>query len=87
MFRKAILVLAATAALGATALAPVSASARDSDNWRNHHHSRDHRWHRPAVSFRFYAPRAYAYVPRCHFVRRWVHNYWGWHLRRVEVCR
>ncbi|HZS63275.1 MAG TPA: hypothetical protein VFA53_02070 [Xanthobacteraceae bacterium] len=80
MFRKALFTAAATGTLGLALAVPTAAFARD---W---HHDRDwHRWHRPAVSVRIGS--AYAYAPDCYFVRRWVHNRFGWHLRRVEVCR
>ncbi len=79
MFRKTVLAIAATAALGIAALAPTSASARDSYDWRG-------RSHHSTFSFRF-GPRAYAYAPRCYMTRHWVHTPWGWRLRNVRVCR
>jgi hypothetical protein len=81
MFRKAAFAIAAIGTLGLAVAAPGAALARDWD------HDRDHnlRWHRPAVSVRIGTP--YAYAAHCYFVRRWVHNRFGWHLRRVEVCR
>ncbi len=81
MFRNTILALAATATLG-IALVPSVASARDwdgRDNWRNRSHS--------GFSFRFVAPRHYAYAPRCYIKRQWVHTRWGWRLHNVRVCR
>ncbi len=82
MFRKTILALAATAALGIT-LAPTLASARDwddrHDSWRNRSHS--------GFSFRFFAPRHYAYAPRCYIKRQWVHTRWGWRRENVRICR
>ncbi len=81
MFRKTVLAIAATAALGVAALAPTSASAQGWDSgWR-------HRSHGPSFSFGFYGPRHYAYAPRCYTSRRWVETRWGWRLRNVRVCR
>lgn len=83
MFRKTILAIAATAALGVAALAPTAASAshRDWDGgWR-------HRSQGPSFSFGFVSPRYYAYAPRCYTSRRWVETRWGWRLRNVHVCR
>jgi hypothetical protein len=88
MFRKLVLAAAATAALGAAALSPTTASAQ----W-------GHRWHSgpsfgitiggPAYSYGpayGYGP-AYAYAPRCWTQRRLVRTPWGARWRPVRVCR
>ena len=79
MFRKTVLAIAATAALGVAALAPTTASA--------YHNGWNHRSHNPGFSFRFYTPGHYAYAPRCYIKRQRVHTHWGWRWRSVRVCR
>ncbi len=83
MFRKTVLAIAATAALGVAALAPTTASASHR-SWNDGWSGRSG----PSFSFRFGSPRHhYAYAPRCYIKRHWVHTRWGWRLRTVEVCR
>jgi hypothetical protein len=94
MFRKTILAIAATTALGAAALAPSAASAQ----WGGWH-GQSHAWHGnnwgrgPSFSLSFGAPYApyyapyYAYAPRCYVVRRVVRTQWGPRARPVRVCR
>jgi hypothetical protein len=77
MFRKLILVLAATAAIGATALAPTAASAK---GWRWHHFH--HHW---IAGFGFYGP-GFIVGGNCYFVNRVVHTPFGKRIRTVEVC-
>jgi hypothetical protein len=78
MFRKLILALSATAALGAAALAPTAASA-----WGHGHHG--HHW-RGGYGFGFYGPTYIASSPDCYRVRRVVETPWGPRVRRVLVC-
>jgi hypothetical protein len=81
MFRKITLALAATAAIGAAALAPTSASA----HWHGHWH---HGWHGGygyGFGLGIYAP-TYVAAPDCYIVRRVVHTPYGKRIRRVEVC-
>lgn len=93
MFRMITLALTAAATIVVAAAAPTAASAadgwrhdssrhnwRDNDGWRQRHHDRSR------VVVRFAAP-TYAYAPRCHVSRRWVHTHWGWRLHKVRVCR
>jgi hypothetical protein len=81
MFRKIILAIAATAAIGAAALTPTTASAAWHGGWHGGHH-----WGGgPRFGIGFYAP-AYAFAPRCYLVRRWVPTPYGPRLRRVQVC-
>ncbi|MEA2976066.1 MAG: hypothetical protein QOF19_1586 [Alphaproteobacteria bacterium] len=93
MFRKTILAIAATTAIGAAALVPTTASAAWSHGgW----HGPSHAWHGnnwgrgPGFSISFgtpyYAP-YYAYAPRCYVVRRVVRTQWGPRTRPVRVCR
>jgi hypothetical protein len=76
MLRKTILALAASATLGAAALAPNSASA--SAYWGGHGWNGG--WHRPYV--RVYAGPVYG---GC-MVRRWVYTPYGPVLRWVNRC-
>jgi hypothetical protein len=82
MFRKLILALAATAAIGATTLAPTAASAKV---WGWHHHHRH--W---IAGFGFYGPGFYGpgfvFGGNCYFVDRVVHTPYGKRIRTVEVC-
>ena len=75
MFRKFILALSATAALGAAALAPTAASA-----WGHGHH-RHH-----GGGFGFYGPTYIASQPTCYRVRRVVDTAYGPRVRRILVC-
>jgi hypothetical protein len=78
MFRKTILAIAATTAIGAAAFTPTAASAQ----WGGWHN----RWHGgPGFNIRIGAP-YYAYAPRCYVVRRVVHTPWGPRWRPVRVC-
>ena len=74
MIRKFVLAIGATAALGAIALAPTSASA-----WPFKHH---HHFH----GFGIYGP-TYIAAPDCYVVQKTYVNKWG-HLRvrNVTVC-
>ena len=75
MFRKLILALGATAAIGAAALSPTAASAKP---WHHHWH---HGWHGYGIGF--VGP---AYGGDCYIVRRVVWTPYGKRIRRVEVC-
>ncbi len=78
MFRKIILALSATAALGAAVLAPTAASA-----WG---HGHGHHGWRGGYGFGFYGP-TYVAGPDCYLVRRQVQFADGsWHWRRFRVC-
>ena len=79
MFRKITFALAAATVM-ATAAIPTAASAHWRDGWRHHH--RPHY----GVTVR-YAPRHYAYYPRCFTKKRVVRTHWGWRVNRVRVCR
>lgn len=81
MTRKFILALAATAAIGAAALAPTAASAKP---WHHHHHGWHHGWH-GGFGFGFYGPR-FVVGGDCYIVRRVVWTPWGKRLRRIRVC-
>ncbi|MEA2974884.1 MAG: hypothetical protein QOF19_404 [Alphaproteobacteria bacterium] len=90
MFRKTILAIAATAALGTAALTPTAASAQwhgGHGGWRGpaHHWSGGPRF---GIGFGapYYAP-YYAYAPSCYIVRRVVRTPWGPRSRPVRVCR
>ena len=70
MFRKLVLALAATAAIGAAAFTPTAASA--------------HGWgFRPHFSFGYgyYGP---VYAAPDYGCIKWVRGYYGW--RRINVC-
>jgi hypothetical protein len=71
MFRKLVLAFAATAALGAAALTPTTASA----HWRPHF----------SVGLGFYGP-GYVYAAPAPYYGciKWVRTYYGW--RRINVC-
>jgi len=75
MFRKLILATAATAVLGAAALAPTAASA----HWHGHYWG--HHWHGG-----FYGPVAYVGGPDCYLVKRIVDTPVGPRPRLVTVC-
>jgi hypothetical protein len=77
MLRKTILALTAAAALGATALAPTSASAW---GWHGGWYGWHGGWHGPA--FRVYAGPVYG---GC-MVRTWVATPYGPALRWVNRC-
>jgi hypothetical protein len=88
MFRKTILAVAATTAIGAAALLPTTASAAWSHGgW----HGPSHHWRGGSgFSISFGAPAYapyYAYAPRCYVVRRVVRTQWGPRWRPVRVCR
>ena len=82
MFRKIALALAATAALGATALAPTAASAWHG-GWHGHHHG--HGFWGPRYGIGFYAPNYVAY-DGCYMKKRWIQTQFGPRLRWVKVC-
>jgi hypothetical protein len=73
MFRKLILALGATAALGAAAFAPTAASAHPHGHWGH------------GFGFGIYAP-TYVAAPDCYIVRRLVETPYGLRWRRVTVC-
>jgi hypothetical protein len=80
MFRKLAIAFAATAALGAAALAPTSASA-----FPHHgHHGWHGGWH-GGIGIGLYAP-AYYGGPDCYVVKRLVETPVGPRWRRVTVC-
>jgi hypothetical protein len=85
MFRKIILAIAATTAIGAAAFMPTTASAAWHGGWHGH---RGHGGPSFGISFGapVYAP-YYAYAPRCYTVRRVVRTPWGPRWRPVRVCR
>ena len=79
MFRKLILALGATAAIGAAALAPTTASAHPHGHWGNH-------WgYGHGLPFGFYAP-TYVAAPDCYLVKRLVETPHGLRKRYVRVC-
>jgi len=79
MIRKLILALGATAALGAAALAPTTASA-----WGHGHHGH-HGWS-GGYGYGFYGP-TYIAGPDCYVVKRQVQFADGsWRWRRFTVC-
>ena len=82
MFRKIVLALSATAALGAAALSPTAASA-----WGHGHHGGHfgHHW-RGGYGFGFYGPTYIAAAPDCYRVRRVIETPYGPRVRRVLVC-
>ncbi len=75
MFHKIILAVAASAALGAAALAPTAASA----HWHGGH------GHWFGHGFGIYAP-VYVGGSDCYFTKRLVETPYGLRWRRVEVC-
>ena len=89
MFRKLVLVAAAAVALGATALAPTTASARWHGGGGGWHHGGG--WHGGGFH------RGYGFGPRFAYYgaygggygcwrTRYVRTPWGLRLRRVNVC-
>jgi hypothetical protein len=86
MFRKTILAIAATAAIGAAAFTPTAASAQ----WGGWHGHRGYYHGGPSFNIRLGGPvyaAPYAYGPRCYTVRRVVRTQWGPRARLVRVCR
>lgn len=84
MFRKLILALGVTAAIGAAALTPTTASAW---GWHGHHGWHGgfgHGWH-GGYRFGFYGPR-YVAGSDCYLVKRVVATPYGYRVRRVSVC-
>ena len=78
MFRKLAIAFAATAAIGAAALAPTAASANP---WGWHHHH--HHWF---GGVGYYGPAYAAFPGDCYIVKRVVYTPFGKRIRRVEVC-
>lgn len=86
MFRKLIIAAAATAALGAAALAPTSASAAPGWHGPGHHgHHGHHGWRGRGFGFGFYGP-TYVAGPDCYLVKRVVKTPYGYRVRRISVC-
>lgn len=83
MFRKLVIALGATAALGLAALAPTTASAHPGHGWHGHHGHHGHHW-RGGFGFGFYP--AYVGGSDCYVVRRLVRTPYGPRWRRVTVC-
>jgi len=88
MFRKLVLVAAAAVALGATALAPTTASARwhGGGGWHHGggwHGGGFHRGYGFGPRFAYYG--AYGGGYGC-YRTRYVRTAWGVRLRRVNVC-
>ena len=79
MIRKLILSLGATAAIGAAALTPTTASA-----WGHGHGHWGHHW-RGGYGLGFYGP-TYVAGPDCYIVRRVIETPYGPRVRRVTVC-
>jgi hypothetical protein len=77
MFRKIVLTLAATAAIGAAALTPASAGY--------YGHSYGHK----SYGHSYYAPKyySYTYAPYCFKTQKWVYGDYGPVLTWVTVCR
>jgi hypothetical protein len=75
MFRKLILAIAATTALGAVALAPTTASAHWHGHWGHGH----------GYGFGFYGP-TYVAGPDCYVTKRLVETPYGMRWRRITVC-
>ena len=71
MFRKLILALAATSAIGAAALAPTTASAH---GWHHGHgHGHGH-WHGPRFRIGFYPAYGGGYGGGCYYVKKLIPN-------------
>lgn len=84
MFRKFILAIGATAAIGTAALAPTTASAH---HWHGSHHGWHHGWHGYRVGF--YGPAfgpTFVAAPACYRVKRLVETPYGPRWRRITVC-
>jgi hypothetical protein len=90
MFHKLIFVLAATAAIGATALVPTAAAAK---GWHRHHFR--HHWVVGFYGPGFYGPGFYRAAfygpgfivgPNCYLADRVVRTRFGKRVRTVEVC-
>jgi hypothetical protein len=81
MIRKLTFAMVATAALGAAALAPTSASAHGwGGGWHGGWH---HGWGGPGL---FVGGPYYGYYGGGCLVRRWVGTPWGPQIRLVNVC-
>jgi len=80
MFRKFVLALGATAAIGAAALIPTAASAGGGGG---HHHGHGH-W-RGGFALGLYAP-TYISGPDCYIVKKLVMTDNGPRVRRYTVC-
>jgi hypothetical protein len=79
MIRKLILALGATAAIGAAALTPTTASA-----WGHGHGHSGHRYGH-GIGFYGYGP-TYVAAPDCYVVKRVIDTPYGPRVRRVTVC-
>jgi hypothetical protein len=79
MIRKLILALGATAAIGAAALTPTTASA-----W-GHGHGHSGHWYGHGIGFYGYGP-TYVAAPDCYAVKRVIDTPYGPRVRRVTVC-
>ena len=79
MIRKLILSLGATAAIGAAALTPTTASA-----W-GHGHGHSGHWYGHGIGFYGYGP-TYVAAPDCYVVKRVIDTPYGPRVRRVTVC-
>lgn len=77
MFRKLILTLGATAAIGAIALSPTAASAK---HWHHGNHWHGHGWY----GVGFYP--TYVGSDDCYYVSKIYFTPSGKHVRRVLVC-
>ena len=79
MIRKLILALGATAAIGAAALTPTTASA-----W-GHGHGHSGHWYGHGIGFYGYGP-TYVAAPDCYVVKRVIETPVGPRVRRFTVC-
>lgn len=83
MFRKLTIAIAATAALGAAALAPTAASAGGGGWHPKHHWHGHHGWH---GGFGIGFGPTFVSGPDCYVVKRLVDTPYGPRWRRVTVC-
>jgi hypothetical protein len=77
MFRKTIIAIAATAAIGVAALTPTAAAA--------HWHGHGHYWH-GGYRVGIYVPTTYVASPDCYTVKRTVLTSVGPRPRYFTVC-
>jgi hypothetical protein len=85
MFRKIILALAATAAIGTAAITPTTASAH---GWHggHGHHGHGHFWGGPRFGVGFYPAYYGGYGGGCYYVKKLVPTPYGVIPKRVLVC-